>query len=154
MSFQTDPESHVYKAPAFFVGSFYLIFAVFILVDFSFLILLLKNFKLSYAFPMFMLIFMLVYMGYFSIAISHKIEVWTNGKVKLTSLRKIITTNVEDLAYVQGPQLPIGFIKLRLERQKSYLFAKMGTPSLNTVLMAIKMADPGIKFDRIKKWTL
>ena len=89
-------------------------------------------------------------MCYFSAAISHKIEVWENGNIKLTSLRKIITTKAEDMAYVQGPQLPIGFIKLRLEREKAYLFANMGTSSLKKVLRAIKTADPGIKFDRIK----
>ena len=89
-------------------------------------------------------------MYYFSTAISHKIEVWGNGKIQLTSLRKVITTKAEDIAYMQGPQIPIGFIKMRLEKEKAFLFAKMGTPSLNKVLKTIKTADPGIKFDRIK----
>ncbi|MDA3787274.1 MAG: hypothetical protein PF503_02065, partial [Desulfobacula sp.] len=123
-----------------------------ILVDLTFLGIILNKAEASYRFPIFMLSFILIFMCYFSSAISYKIEVWKNGKIKLTSLRKIIDTKVEDMAYVQGPQLPIGFIKLRLERNKAYLFAKMGTPSLNKVLKAIKTADPGIKFDRIKNW--
>ena len=154
MSPKTIPESYVYKAPAIFVWVFYLLFAAFIIVDITYLVIILNKAEASYRFPIFMLTFILIFMCYFSTAISHKIEVWKNGKIQLTSFRKIITTKAEDMAYVQGPQLPIGFIKLRLEREKTYLFAKMGTPSLNTVLKTIKTADPGIKFDRIKEYDL
>jgi len=152
MSPKTILESYVYQAPAFFVWIFYLLFAAFILVDLTYLVIILNKAEASYRFPIFMLTFILIFMCYFSTAISYKIEVWENGKIKLTSLRKTIDTKVEDMAYVQGPQLPIGFIKLRLEKEKVYLFAKIGNHSLNKVLTAIKTADPGIKFDRIKNW--
>lgn len=152
MSPKTAPENYVYEAPVFFVWVFYLLFAAFILVDLTYLVIILNKSEASYRFPIFMLTFILIFMCYFSAVISYKIEVWKNGKIKLTSLRRTIDTKVEDMAYVQGPQLPIGFIKLRLEREKTYLFAKMGNHSLNKVLTAIKTADPGIKFDRIKNW--
>jgi hypothetical protein len=150
MSFKTIPKSYVYKAPVFFVWVFYLLFAAFILVDLTFLGIILNKAEASYRFPIFMLSFILIYMCYFSAAISHKIEVWNNGKIKLTSLRRTIDTKLEDIAYVQGPQLPIGFIRLRLEREKAYLFSTMENDSLKKVLKTIKTADPGIKFDRIK----
>jgi len=142
----------VYDSPAVFVKVFYLFFAAFILVDVTFLVLILNRSEASYRFPIFMLTFILIFMCYFSSAISHRIEVWKNGDIKLTSLRKTIMTKAENIAYVQGPQLPVGFIKLRFEREKTYLFAKMGTSDLNKVLMTIKDADPGIKFDRIKNF--
>ena len=150
MSPENDSESYVYEAPVFFVWVFYLLFAAFILVDLTFLVLILNKAEASYRFPIFMLTFILIFMCYFSAAISYKIQVWENGEIKLTSLRKTITTKAEDIAYVQGPQLPIGFIKFRLEREKVYLFAKMENSFLNKVLSVIKTADPGIKFDRIK----
>ena len=150
MSPKTIPESYVYQAPVFFVRAFYFFFGVFIIVDLTFLVIILNKSEPSYRFPIFMLTFILIFMYYFSTAISHKIEVWGNGKIQLTSLRKVITTKAEDIAYMQGPQIPIGFIKMRLEKEKAFLFVKMGTPSLNTVLKTIKTADPGIKFDRIK----
>ena len=150
MMTETIPESYVYRAPAYFIGIFYFLLALFILVDITFLISILNKTGLSYRFPIFMFSFILVYMCYFTAAISHKIEVWKDGRIKLTSLRRAVDTTAEDIEYVEGPVLPIGFIRFRLQLEKGYLFSNMGDASLHKVLAAIKTADPKIKFKKIK----
>lgn len=150
MPSKTILKPDTYDAPALFVWAFYLFFAAFMLVDLTYLFIILNKGEAAYRFPIFMLTFILILMCYFSAAISYKIEVWQNGEIKLTSLKKTITTRAEDIAYIQGPQLPVGFIKLRLQKEKVFLFAHMTSPDLDQVLNTIRTADPGIRFDRIK----
>lgn len=147
---KTASNSYIYKAPVFYIGIFYFLLAAFILVDLTFLISVFNQTGTSYRFGIFMLLFILVYMCYFTAGISHEIEVWKDGRLRLTSLRRTIDTKIEDIGFVEGPFLPIGFVRFRLEREKGYLFANMRASSLNTVLSAIKTVDPHIRFTKIK----
>lgn len=140
----------MYKSPVVFIGVFYLFLAAFIIVGIFSLTSLVNDPETSYRFAIFMLLFIVVYMCYFTASISHKIEVWESGEIRLTSMRKIIDTKAEDIEYVEGPFLPLGFIRFRLEREKGYLFAFMKDASLNMVLSAIKTADPDIRFKQIQ----
>jgi hypothetical protein len=86
---------------------------------------------------------------YFSLAFSYKIEVKEDGNMRLTSLRKTIDTHAEDIPYVEGPHLPMGFIRFRLAREKGYLFARTNDVALKAVLSAIRTANPSIKFKNL-----
>ncbi len=96
-----------------------------------------------------MVAFILFYTCYFSLAISYKIEMWEDGDIRLTSFRRTIQTQIEEIPLVEGPHLPIGFIKFRLEREKAYLFCQTNSPSLKNVLSVIKKTNPHIQFKRL-----
>jgi hypothetical protein len=98
---------------------------------------------------LFMVGFIIFVTCYFSLAFSYKIEVSEDGNMRLTSLRKTVDTHAEDIPYVEGPHLPIGFIRFRLSREKGYLFARMNDASLRAVLSAIRSANPSIKFNNL-----
>ena len=93
-----------------------------------------------------MIAFIILVMCYFSVTISYKIEAWDDGRIRLTSPRRIINLHAEAIPLVEGPHLPFGFIKFRLERKKAYLFSVPNDKSLRAVLSVIKNANPEIHF--------
>jgi len=50
---------------------------------------------------------------------------------------------------VEGPYLPIGFIRFRLEREKAYLFGVPRNRDLQEVLSVIRKTNPDIKFKNL-----
>jgi len=100
-------------------------------------------------FGLIMIAFILVYMCYFALGISYKVEVWEDGRIRLTSFRRTVHARADDIPYVEGPQLPLGFIRFRLEREKGYLFSVTNDASLRKVLSVIKAANPDIRFKNL-----
>jgi hypothetical protein len=88
-------------------------------------------------------------MCYFALAISYKIEVWPDGRMRLTSMRRTIIVRADDIPYVEGPHLPFGFVRFRLEREKGYLFSIKSDASLNKVLSVIREVNPDIRFKNL-----
>ncbi len=146
---KSDSENYVYEAPMLFVGIFYLVFAVWVVVCVVFLGSILNRFGLTRPFQLFMIALILFSMCYFSAAISYKIEVWDEGSIRLMSFRRRIKTHAEKIALVEGPRIPIGFIKFRFEREKAYLFCLTDNKSLKAILTVIRAANPGIRFKNL-----
>ena len=98
---------------------------------------------------MLMVIFVMIYTWYFSLGISHKIGVSNGGDVELTSFRRVIRVNAEEIALVEGPRLiviPYGFIRFRLEREKAYLFSCVTDEKLQQVLNTMRAANRHMRF--------
>jgi hypothetical protein len=146
---KTPSKSHVYGAPALFVGIFYLLLAAWVVVCLVFLNSIFNEFGLAGLYRLIMISFILCYMCYFAAAISYKIEMREEGDIRLTSFRRIIKTHAEEISLIEGPHLPVGFIKFRLEREKAYLFCLTHNAFLKTVLAAIKSANSDITFKRL-----
>jgi hypothetical protein len=146
---ETTSESHVYQAPALYVGIFYLLLAAWVVMCLVFLNSTFNRFGLAGFYRLIMIAFILFYMCYFASAISYKIEVWEEGDIRFTSFRRIIKTHAEEIPFIEGPHLPVGFIRFRLEREKAYLFCLTHNAFLKTVLSAIKSANSDITFKRL-----
>ena len=146
---KSDSKSYVYQAPLLFVGTFYLLLAAWAVFCVVFLESVFSRLGLSVLFGLFMIAFILLTMCYFSLAFAYKIEVWVDGSFRLTSIRKTFDANAEDIPYIEGPQIPIGFIRFRLEREKGYLFAVVNNASLKKVLSVIRSANPDIRFKHL-----
>jgi hypothetical protein len=148
---EENPYKHyVYQAPITFVGAFYLVLAAWLVLGIVFLETLVDSLGRSVFFGLVMLAFIIFYTCYFALAIAYKIEVWEDGRIRLTSLRKTFNTSAEGVHYIEGPFLPFGFIRFRLEREKGYLFAVIGDSALKTVLSVIISTDPDIKLKHLK----
>jgi hypothetical protein len=96
-----------------------------------------------------MVAFIFVMTWYFSLGISYKVEINEDGKLELTSFRRLISTDSAKIAMVEGPYLPLGFIRFRLEREKAYLFAIPKNRDLQEVLSVIRKTNPDIRFKNI-----
>jgi hypothetical protein len=141
-------KNHVYQAPKLFVKIFYLLLGAWVVVCIVFLNSILARFGLAGLYRLFIIALILFYMCYFATGVSYKMEVWDEGDIRLTSYRRIINTHAEEIPTVEGPYLPVGFIRFRLERQKVYLFCMKNDAFLKTVLSVIGNANPkmNIKF--------
>jgi len=135
-------KSYVYQAPLLYVAIFYVLLAAWVVLCITFLGSSFHKWGLANLFLLFMVAFILVYMCYFSVSISYRIEVWDEGSIQLTSFRRIIKTSAEEIPLIEGPQFPIGFIRFRLEREKAYLFCLVNNESLQEVLSVIRAANP------------
>lgn len=146
----TDPKattkSYVYQAPMIYIAIFYILLAAWAIVCVIFLGSRFNKWGLTNFFQLFMFAFVLFYTCYFSVAISYKIEVWDEGHIRLTSFRRIINTHAEQIPIVEGPHLPVGFIRFRLEREKAYLFCLTNDEVFKKILSVIRTANPDIKF--------
>jgi len=139
---------HVYQAPIPLVVGFYAILVVWSVICISLIQALLDKEVGAGAFPLFMIAFILFYMWYFSLGISVRLEIRDDGQIRLKSLRRTLLTNTDGISEIELPRMGLGFIRFRLKREKAYLFGLTQNSFFQTVLEAIKTANPGIRIKR------
>ncbi|MBC8246988.1 MAG: hypothetical protein H8E81_05330 [Deltaproteobacteria bacterium] len=142
-------KNHTYQVSGLFLGIFYLLLFAWVLICLFFLFTIIRGFESPAWYRVFIVAFILFYMCYFSLALSYKLEVWDEGDIRLTSFRRTVQTHAQDIPLVEGPYLPIGFIRFRLEREKAYLFCQTSSTSLKNALSVIKKANPDIQYNRL-----
>lgn len=143
-------ETSVYRAPMIFVAAFYLVLGSWTIVCVSLMGLKANQWGWANLSTVLMIAFILVYTWYFSTAISYKIVVAGNGCIRLTSFRRTIETDAAKIGLIEGPHLPVGFLRLRLDREKAYMFCIIGDEVFKRTLSIIRTANPDAKFKRLK----
>ena len=151
---QTLTEAQRYQAPMIYMGIFYAM-----LVAWTITCIVLIGFKLTQSewgnlFQLFMIAFIIAMTWYFSMGISYRVNVEEDGTVQLTSFRRILRVHSRKMELIEGPHLPIGFIRFRLEREKAYLFCVIKNKELQKILLAIRKANPDIKFKNLRTTNL
>jgi hypothetical protein len=146
---QTLTDGQRYQAPMIYMGIFYAM-----LVAWTIICILLIGFKVSQSewtnlFQLFMFAFIIAMTWYFSMGISYRVNVEEDGTVQLTSFRRGLRVHSQKMELIEGPHLPIGFIRFRLEREKAYLFCVVRNEELQKILLAIRKANPEIKFKNL-----
>lgn len=141
--------TRMYRAPRLYVGIFYLLLAAWTVPCLIFLNAVLIRFGWTGWYKLFMIAFVLFSMCYFATAIAYKMEVWEQGDIRLTSLRRIVSTHAVDVSLVEGPHLPLGFIRFRLEGEKAYLFCITRNEQLQAALALMRRANPNMRFKRL-----
>jgi len=142
-------KTYIYQAPTIYVALFYLS-----LVAWTVICIFLIGFKMSKsawgnAIQLFMIAFIIAMTWYFSMGISYRINMERDGNVVLTSFRRIIKADPRKMELIEGPHLPVGFIRFRLEREKAYLFCLARNKNLQQILSRIREVNPDIKFRNI-----
>jgi hypothetical protein len=135
-------KTFVYQAPTIYVALFYLLLVAWTVI--SILYMGAKGW-ISWI-QLFMVAFVFVMTWYFSLGISYKVEINEDGKLELFSFRRLISTHSTKIAMVEGPHLPLGFIRFRLEREKAYLFGIPRNSDLQEVLSVIRKTNPDVRF--------
>jgi len=142
-------KTYIYQAPTIYMTAFYVL-----LVAWTIICILLIGFKVTQSewgnlFQLFMFAFIIAMTWYFSMGISYRVSVEEDGTVQLTSFRRILRIHSQKMELIEGPHLPIGFIRFRLEREKAYLFCVVKNRKLQKILLAIRKANPDIKFKNL-----
>jgi hypothetical protein len=81
--------------------------------------------------------------------ISYRVTVEEDGTLQLTSFRRILRIDSRKMELIEGPHLPIGFIRFRLEREKAYLFGIPKNKDLQQILSIILKTNPDVKFKNL-----
>ena len=134
-----------YQAPTVFVAFFYLILAAWTVVS----ILFLGTKGWTSWIQVFMIAFILVMTWYFSLGISYKAGISDDGKLELISFRRLISIHSTRIELVEGPHLPVGFMRFRLEREKAYLFCIVKNRELQQILSIIRKTNPDVRFKNL-----
>jgi hypothetical protein len=77
------------------------------------------------------------------------VEINEDGELELFSFRRLVRTHSTRIVMVEGPHLPIGFIRFRLEREKAYLFGIAKNKDLQQILSVIRKTNPDIRFKNL-----
>jgi len=146
---QVLTDAQRYQAPMIYMSIFYAM-----LVAWTIICILLIGFKVTQSewsnlFQLFMFAFIIAMTWYFSMGISYRVNVEEDGTVQLMSFRRILRVHSQNMELIEGPHLPIGFIRFRLEREKAYLFCVVKNRELQKILLAIRKANPDIKFKNL-----
>jgi hypothetical protein len=139
-----------YRAPVLFVTAFYFLLGAWTVVCISLIALKASQWGWANLSTLFMIAFILAYTWYFSVAISYKMLATDDGIIRLTSFRRTIEADAKKIRLVEGPRLPIGFLRLRLEREKVYLFCVLRDESFKKILSIIRAANPDVKFKGVE----
>jgi hypothetical protein len=147
-------EAQMYQAPMIYVSLFYAT-----LVAWTIICILFIGFKVTQSewgnlFQLFMIAFIIAMTWYFSMGVSYRVNVEEDGTVQLTSFRRILKIHSQKMELIEGPHLPVGFIRFRLEREKAYLFCVVANKDLQNILLAIRKANPDIKFKNLRTTNL
>jgi hypothetical protein len=146
---QVSANAHEYQAPMLYVGIFYGALVAWTIICIFFIGFKATQSKWGNLFQIFMIAFIIGMTWYFSMGISYRIIVEEDGSVQLTSFRRILRVHSQKMEFIEGPHLPIGFIRFRLEREKAYLFGLVKNRELQKILLAIRKANPDIRFKNL-----
>jgi len=138
-------KTYVYQAPTIYVALFYLSLLAWTVLS----VLYMGTKGWVNWFQLFMVAFIFVMTWYFSMGISYKAEINDDGKLRLFSFRRQISTHSTKIVMVEGPHLPVGFIRFRLEREKAYLFGISRNPDLQQIISIIRKTNPDIRFKNL-----
>jgi hypothetical protein len=142
-------KTYIYQAPTIYMTAFYLL-----LVAWTIICIFLIGFKMSQsewgnAIQLFMIAFIIAMTWYFSMGISYRVNLEEDGTLQLKSFRRNLRIDSRKMELIEGPHLPIGFIRFRLEREKAYLFCVVKNKELQEILLAIRKVNPDIKFKNL-----
>lgn len=138
-----------YQAPPHLVWTFYGLLAAWTLA--CSVLFGVRGFSLAWADlgQWAMIAFVVAYTWYWSLGIFHRAHLDPEGNLHLFSQRRTVVVAAEQIPVVEGPLLPLGFVRFRLTREKGYLFCRAGDQDLSRLLLAIKQLNPGVKFKHI-----
>jgi hypothetical protein len=143
---KTPQRTYAYEAPSLYLILFYSILSAWTLAAIFYLGSKLEHFATADLPHWLIMAFIVGITWYFSLGISYKIEAEEDGSVRLTSYRRVLQIRAADISVVQGPFLPIGFVRFRLQREKAYLFCVATNHALHEVLSLLSSKNPDIKF--------
>ena len=145
---EISKKHHVYQSPVIFVGIFFGLLIVWTVIC----LLLIGSIGFSWGWSLaraLMITFIMVYSWYFSLAISYKISITADGDIELTSFRRVIRVHAEEIGMVEGPKwalIAYGFIRLRLEREKAYLYGCTTDEEIQKILNIMREVNEDVVF--------
>lgn len=141
----TRGSTMIYGPPSFVVWAFYGLLFMWTALSIGFIVARGDEGVGGDLFWLTMIGFVLGFTWYFSLGISYRVEMKTDGGLELTSFRRVLHLRPEDIRQLEPPFLPWGFLRLKLEREKAYVFCSARSAVLQSILKRTMELNPEIK---------
>jgi hypothetical protein len=135
-----------YQAPGALVAVFYLFLIVWTFAAVPPVIARATRSEAGDILQLIMIIGIFSFTWYFSLGVFYRIRQEADGSIELSGVRKTQTVHPRDIKTVEGPFLPIGFVRFKSGREKLYLLCSIKNPDLQAILKHIGEINPNIRF--------
>jgi hypothetical protein len=142
---QASTAARTYQAPRTYVGIFYGALVAWTVICIFLLGLKVTRSEWGDAFQLFTIAFIMAMTWYFSMGVYYRVRMEEDGTIQLTSFKRVLRTHPRNVALIEGPHLPIGFVRFRLEGEKAYLFSVSRNAELQEILLGIWKANPALR---------
>lgn len=135
-----------YQAPAAFVAAFYLLLIAWTAVSILFLAGKAARSEMSDILQWVMIAAVFGFTWYFSLGLFHRIGLGSDGRLHLKGVRRGLAVHPREIETVEGPYLPIGFVRFKLKNERLYLICQVRNANLKEILKRIGEINPEVRF--------
>jgi energy-coupling factor transporter transmembrane protein EcfT len=135
-----------YEAPTALVAAFYLFLIAWTCVAVLFLVARAARSELGDILQFMMIVGVLCFTWYFSLGVFYRIKLEADGSILLSGVRRTHTLLPREIEAIEGPFLPLGFIRFKSGRERFYLLCSVRNANLHAILKRIGEINPGIHF--------
>ena len=135
-----------YQAPTALVAVFYLLLIAWTCVSILFLAAKAARSELSDAFQWFMIAAVFGFTWYFSLGLFYRIGLGPEQRIHLKGVRRGLSVHPREIEAVEGPYLPVGFVRFKVGRERLYLLCSVRNADLQAILKRIGEINPDIRF--------
>ncbi len=135
-----------YEAPTALVAAFYLFLIAWTCVAVLFLVARAARSELGDILQFMMIVGVLCFTWYFSLGVFYRIKLEADGSILLSGVRRTHTLLPREIEAIEGPFLPLGFIRFKSGRERFYLLCWVKNADLLAILKRIGEINPGIHY--------
>ncbi|MGE5257113.1 MAG: hypothetical protein ACM3KE_10595 [Hyphomicrobiales bacterium] len=135
-----------YQAPGLLVAAFYLLLVAWTAISILFLSAKASRSELTDALLWLMIAGIFGFTWYFSLGLFYRISLAPDDNLHFKGLRRGLTVNPRDVETVEGPYLPIGFVRFRWKKERLYLLCQIRNADLQTILKRMAEINPQMQF--------
>jgi energy-coupling factor transporter transmembrane protein EcfT len=135
-----------YQAPGAFVAGFYLLLVAWTAVSILFLAAKAARSELSDTLQWVMLAAIFGFTWYFSLGLFYRISLAPDESLHLKGVRRGLTVHPREIEIVEGPYLPIGFVRFKSGKERLYLLCQVRNADLQAILKRVGEINPHVQF--------
>jgi hypothetical protein len=135
-----------YQAPTALVAVFYLLLIAWTFASILFLARKVARSELTDVVQWVMIAAIFGFTWYFSLGLFYRIDLGPDGGIHLKGVRRGLTVHPREVEAVEGPYLPIGFVRFKSGRERFYLLCSVRNADLRAILKRIGEINPDIRF--------
>jgi len=135
-----------YQAPVALVAAFYLLLVAWTAVSILFLAARAARSELSDALQWVMIAAIFGFTWYFSLGLFYRISLAPDESLHLKGVRRGLTVHPREIETVEGPYLPIGFVRFKSGKERLYLLCQVRNADLLEILKRMGEINPHVQF--------
>jgi hypothetical protein len=135
-----------YQAPGALVAAFYLLLIAWTAVSILFLSGKAAQSELTDALQWVMIAAIFGFTWYFSLGLFYRISLAPDDRIHLKGVRRGRTVHPREIETVEGPYLPIGFVRFKAGKERLYLLCQVRNPDLQAILKRMGEINPHVQF--------